>query len=43
MLDPTFEELLVLGRVALEPLETVEPDPELRADSLLSTSGVPLA
>jgi hypothetical protein len=43
VLDPAADELLVFGRVALEPLDTVDPDPELRADSLASTSGVPLA
>jgi hypothetical protein len=43
VLDPTAEELLVLARVALEPLEMVEPVPELRADSLASMSGAPFA
>lgn len=42
-MDPATDEALVFGRGALEPLETVEPDPELRADNLTSASGAPLA
>lgn len=43
VLDPATDEALVFGRGGLEPLDTVEPDPELRADNLASTSGTPLA